>query len=135
MNSLTRTIILFAIPALLPAHSLLADDPQEVRDTNASQVAEAWFVSLMKGNTAVTTSLSEVPFSFDRKQEVGDLKQLRNIYDQIVSKKGKRDLVPSSIEVKSPEPEKVEVVLMVGDEGVLVLIKPGDAYKVIGFSD
>ena len=83
----------------------------------------------------MTTSLSEVPFSFDRKQEVGDLKQLRNIYDQIVSKKGKRDLVPSSIEVKSPEPEKVEVVLMVGDEGVLVLIKPGDAYKVIGFSD
>jgi hypothetical protein len=58
------------------------------RDRDATQVAKAWFLSLVQGETAVTTSLSGVPFSFDKKQEVKTLPELKKLYDQIVAKKG-----------------------------------------------
>jgi len=113
-------------------------DPEETRaerESNASQVAKAWFTSLMQGETAVTTSLSDVPFAFDRKQEVKTLTDLKRLYDQVVAKKGKRELKPTSVKIESSSPEKVEVVLMIEDEGIVVVIKPGEAFRVVGFMD
>ena len=90
----------------------------------------------MQGNTDVAISLSEVPFDLDKQQEVKALPDLKIIYDKIVSEKGKRDLIISYIEIKSSTPDKVEVILRIKDgEGVLVIVRPGDAYKIIGFWD
>ena len=108
---------------------------QTERDRDATQVAKAWFTSLMQGETAVTTSLSAAPFSFDRKQEVKTLPELKKLYDQIVNKKGKRDLELTSVKTESSSPEKVEVILMIEDEGMAVTVRPGEAFRVIGFSD
>lgn len=108
---------------------------EDERDTNAMQVAKAWFTSLMQGETAVTTSLSAVPFAFDKTQEVKTLSDLKQLYDQVVAKKGKRDLKPTSVKIQSSSPEKVEVVLMIGDEGIVIEVKPGEAFRVIGFRD
>ena len=113
------------------------------RDTDAEQVARAWFTSLMQGQTAVTTSLSEVPFDFDREQEIKEHSDLKRLFDQFVEQKGKRDLKPSSIQIKSSSTERVEVVLTIADvenegfpmERFLVTVKPGDAFRVVGFSD
>lgn len=143
-----RAIIPFTLLATAIVYSVaiaMADptDTDDQRDTNAEQVAKAWFTSLVQGQTAVTTSLSEVPFDFDRKQEVKTHSDLKRLYDQVVEKKGTRDLTPNSIQIKSSSAEKVEVVLTIADdegtlsglEQVLVTIKPGDAFRVVGFSD
>jgi len=39
--------------------SAAQDDAKTVRDDASVQVAKAWFISLMQGDTAVTASLSE----------------------------------------------------------------------------
>jgi len=105
------------------------------RDKDATQVAKAWFTSLMQGDTAITTSLSAVPFSFDRKQEVKRYSDLKKLFDQIVEKKGKRDIKPTSVKIESSSNEKVEVFLMIEDEGVVVAVKPGEVFRVVGFWD
>ena len=110
-------------------------DANVERDRDATQVAKAWFTSLMQGESAVTTSLSAVPFSFDRKQEVKTLPELTTLYKQVADKKGKRDLKVTSVRIATSSPEKVEVVLMIEDEGIAVTIKPGEAFRVVGFSD
>jgi hypothetical protein len=117
--------------------ALGADAGEDVsrRNEDARQVAEAWFTSLMTGRTAVTTSLSAVPFSFDRKQTVESLTDLRNLYDQIVAKQGKRDLKPTAVKIESSSSKNVEVVVMIEDEGVVVSVKPGEAFRVVGFWD
>jgi hypothetical protein len=136
MKTLIQIITVSAISVLFTTTVLAAaDDAKDVRDRNASEVAKAWFISLMQGNTAVTTSLSEVPFALDRKQEIKTLSELKIIYDKLVTDKGKRNLIPSSIEIKSSSPEKVEVVLKIEDEAVVVFVRPGDAYRIIGFWD
>ena len=132
------TFTLLAPVVVYSAAVAMADpaDTNVQRDTNAEQVANAWFTSLMQGQTAVTTSLSEVPFDFDRKQGIKTHVDLKRLYDQVVEKKGKRDLKPTSIKIKSFSAEKVEVVLTIqDDEGILVTVKPGDAFRVVGFSD
>jgi len=52
-----------------------------------------------------------------------------------VANKGKRDLKLTSVKIESSSPEKVEVVLMIEDEGIVVVIKPGEAFRVVGFAD
>ena len=129
----------FAAVVVFSASVATADrvDTNVERDDSAMQVAKAWFTSLMQGETAVTTSLSDVPFNFDGKQQVQTHSDLKQLYDQVVAKKGKRDLKPTSIRVKSCSPEKVEVILMIedDDEGIDVLVKPGEAFRVVGFVD
>lgn len=129
--SLPFTFIIFATIAFA------GPDEKQERNKSATQVATTWFTSLMQGQTAVTTSLSAVPFSVDGKQEVKTLADLKKLYDQVVEKKGKRDLKPASVEVKSSSPEKVTVILMIegDDEGIAISIKPGEAFRVVGFTD
>ena len=135
MKKLILVFIVSAISTLFTTTSIAApDDAKDIRDKNASEVAKTWFISLMQGNTDVAISLSEVPFDLDKQQEVKALPDLKIIYDKIVSEKGKRDLIISSIEIKSSTPDKVEVLLKIkDDQGVLVIVRPGDAYKIIGF--
>ena len=134
MKTLVHTITTFVIFArLLIAPAAAADATRIDRDQSASQVAEAWFNSLIRGNTAVTTSLSDVPFSFDREKEIDKLDELQRNFDAFVADKGGRDLKPSAIEIKSSSPDRVEIVLKIGDEGIVVFVRPGDAFKVVGF--
>ena len=62
-------------------------DTNVERDESAMQVAKTWFTSLMQGETAVTTSLSGVPFNFDGKQQVKTHLELKQLYDQVVDRK------------------------------------------------
>lgn len=128
--TLPVTVILLATAALAGQGYAKVE-----RDKNATQVARAWFTSLMQGETAVATSLSAVPFSFDKKQEVKTLAELKKLYDQIVENKGRRDLNPESVKITSSSDEKVEVILMIEDEGIAVEVKPGEAFRVVGFRD
>jgi hypothetical protein len=113
------------------------DDAKTIRDDASAQVAKAWFISLMQGDTAVTASLSESPFSFDGKHEVATIEELKKLYDQVVDKKGKRNLKVASSKVSLSTPEKVTVSITIegDDETISVDVKPGEAFRVIGFRD
>jgi hypothetical protein len=113
------------------------DDAKTIRDDASAQVAKAWFISLMQGDTAVTASLSEAPFSFDSKQEIATITELKKLYDQVVEKKGKRNLKVASTKVILSTPEKVTVSITIeGDEETIsVDVKPGEAFRVIAFRD
>ena len=117
--------------------SAAPDDAKTVRDDASAQIAKTWFISLMQGDTAVAASLSETPFSLDGKHEIATMKELKKIYDQIVEKKGKRNLKIVSTKVSLSTPEKVTVSLTIegDDETISVFVKPGDAFRVIGFTD
>ena len=132
-------IKLFATATVFFASLATADriNSNDDRDKNATQIAKAWFVSLMEGETAVTTTLSGVPFEFDGKQQVKTHTELKRLYDQVVANKGKRNLKPASMKIKSSTPDMVEVTLMIDedDEGINVLVKPGDTFRVVGFVD
>lgn len=108
---------------------------EDKRNEEASTVAKAWFESWMKGQTDVTTSLSAIPFAFDKKQEVKSFPELKKLYEQVVAKKGKRDLNPTSVKIKSSSPENVVVILMIEDEGIAVSVRPGEHFRVVGFRD
>ena len=73
------------------------DDVESPRSAKAQQIARAWFDSLMRGDTAVTTSLSDVPFAVDRKRVIESLRELERLYEEMVSKKGKRDMKVTEI--------------------------------------
>ena len=77
---------------------------EDAADGEAVQVASAWFTSLMQGNTAVTTSLSAVPFDFDEQQEIATLAELKTLYKAVVMNKGKRDIGIASAEVDRSDP-------------------------------
>ena len=117
--------------------SAASDDAETVRDDASVKVAKAWFISLMQGHTAVTASLSEAPFSLDGKREIATMGELKKIYDQVVEKKGKRNLKVASTKVNLSTPEKVTVLITVegDDKTISVFVKPGDAFRVIGFRD
>jgi hypothetical protein len=130
----------FAVPfvAVVLATMAFAGPANAVdeRDKSATQVAKTWFTSLMGGDAAVTTSLSAVPFSFEGK-EVKTLPELEALYKQVIEKRGKRNLKATSVKIESSSPEKVVVVLMIegGDEGIMISVKPADAFRVVGFKD
>ena len=130
-----RLAAVCSIALLMMVAQAVPENEKEVRNDSAAQVARTWFTSLMRGETAVTTSLSAVPFSFDRKQEVKTLTDLKKLYDRVVKNKGKRDLKPTSVKIESSSAEKVEIVLMIEDEGIVVTVKPGEAFRVVGFWD
>ena len=114
------------------------------REAKAKQVASAWFQSLMRGDTAVTTALSGVPFAMDRKQTIESISELEKMLESVVEKKGKRDIKPTAIKIAEDQKEIqkqafpadfIVVLLMIDDEGVALCVKPGDTFKVVGLSD
>ncbi|MFK7852333.1 MAG: hypothetical protein AB8D78_15255 [Akkermansiaceae bacterium] len=113
------------------------DDAKTIRDDASAQVAKAWFISLMQGDTAVTTALSEAPFVMDGKHEIATITELKKLYDRVVEKKGKRNLKITSTKVTLSTPEKVTVSIAIegDDETISVVVKPGEAFRVIAFTD
>lgn len=120
---------------LLAIANPASTDDRVKRNNEATQIAKAWFTSFLSGETAVTTALSGVPFSFDKEQVVKSLPELKALYDEIVSTKGKRDLRPTSVTIKSSSPQTVEVLFMIENESIVVSVKPGQTLRVMGFSD
>ncbi len=135
----TQSLLLMPLLSILIGGMVSAapDEEKAARDDASVQVAKAWFLSLMQGTTAVTTSLSEVPFNLDGKKEIATINELNQIYDQIVKKKGKRNLKVASTKVGLSTPEKVTVSITIegDDETISVAVKPGEAFRVIGFTD
>lgn len=112
----------------------------------ATQVAAAWFRAVAGGEVAVSTTLSDVPFAWDRKEVVDTLAALRAKYTAVAADKGKRDIRPTSVRVVERKseiagnvhPQRYLVVLLgIGEdeEGIAVCVRPGDQYKVVGFTD
>jgi len=113
------------------------DDAKTIRDDASIQVAKAWFTSLMRGETAVTTALSDTPFNFDGKNEIATIAALKTLYDQVVEKKGKRNpkIVSAKVDLSTPEKVTVSITIEGDDETISVVVKPGEAFRVIGFAD
>ena len=113
------------------------------RDENAKQVAKTWVVSWLQGETAVTTSLSAVPFSLDGKRNIETISELKAVYDELVKKNGKMKLKPKSIEIAESSMESVVVRITIpdddeggnDDETINITVKPGHASYVVGFVD
>ena len=80
-------------------------DADPKREEKAKQIARAWFNSLMRGNTAVTTALSDVPFALDRKKIIESLPEVEKLYEQIVAKKGKREIKAKDVRINSDQRE------------------------------
>ncbi len=130
-------LILTAMAIARPGQADGTRDEGAAEIANAVEVAKDWFTSLVRGETAVTASLSAVPFSFDGKHEIATLAELKGFYDGIVEKKGKRDILVASAKIESSSPEKIVVLITIegSDETVSIFIKPGDAFRVVGFRD
>lgn len=144
---LVATAVAICITAALAA-AVLARGPHQddgvPRAEKAKQIASAYFTSLMRGDTAVTTSLSAVPFAWDREDVIESLPALEKLYESVAANKGKRDIALTSIAVHqnvsrivddSFADDRIIVHVMVGDEKIALCVRPGDAYKVVGFSD
>jgi len=134
MRCLTLTITALVLATM----AFAAPNQEEVgRNEGPVQVAKAWLTSLMQGETEVVTSLSAVPFSFDGKHEVATLTELKKIYDGVVKEKGKRNTKVASAKIESSSPEKVVVSITIegSDDTISVFVKPGDAFRVVGFRD
>jgi len=145
MKKLMSEAILGAAVLMLGVAVCTADDQVDAkRQAKAKQVAAAWFASLMRGDTAVTTALSDVPFAMDRKQTIESIVELEKMLESVVADKGKRVLKPTAIKAVTDEKEihknvfpadYVIVHLMIDDERVALCVKPGDTFKVVGLHD
>lgn len=116
----------------------------DVRAAKASQIAKAWVESLLNGQTVVTTALSDIPFAWDRKETIESLGALEMRLQAVTAQKGARDVRVAKVEVTRDEksiptdaaPKDLIIAkAWIGDEAIEVAIKPGDAYRVVGFSD
>ena len=123
----------------------LNDEPQfDSRETKATQVATAFAESLLNGQPAVATALADVPFAWDRQKMIESLRELELECIAVRTNKGVRDLRITRIEVtldENLEPtdarptDLIVLTAWVGDQKMEMAVEPGDAYRVVGFSD
>lgn len=145
MRRVMRMIVsMAAVMAFAVAVHATEEQAQATREAKAKQVASAWFQSLMRGDTAVTTALSDVPFAMDLKQTIESINGLEKMIESIVEKKGVRKIKPSAIKIAEDQSEIqkrafpadfIVVHLVIDDEVVALCVKPGDTFKVVGLSD
>ncbi len=121
-----------------------ADEERVKRAEKAKQIAVAYFDALIQGNTAVSTSLSAVPFAWDGKETIESLPELEKGYEAIVADKGKRQIKATKVEIAAGKREiaddvfpddRIVVRVWIDDEAIAICVRPGDAYKVVGFRD
>jgi hypothetical protein len=114
------------------------------RAEKAKAVAEAWFQALTGADVKKAMALSATPFAWDRKQIVEKTTDLQKLYRSVAQKKGARTLKPDSVTVADDKAEiadrcfpvdRIVVLIKIEDEGIAVCVRPGDEYKVVGFSD
>ncbi len=141
-----NNIIVFsvAVLTLVVATCFAQDQSKTTREAKAMQVASAWIQSLMRGDTAVTTALSDVPFAMDRKQTIESISELEKILESVVEEKGERNIRPTAIQIAENKnviqkqvfpADFIAVLLMIDDERVVLCLKPGDTFRVVGLSD
>jgi len=99
---------------------------------------------LTSGDVGVATSLSDVPFAWDRKEIVESISELEEMYKGVVANKGRRNLKATEIKLVDDKSEisddafpidRIMVAVMIEDESITICVKPGDKFKVVGFSD
>jgi hypothetical protein len=129
---------------LLWVSSIGQDVDREKRAAAAKAAAESWVNALLGGDAEKTMALSAVPFAWDKKHVVETLDDLKKKVEAVVADKGKRDLKATKVEVESDVSEvrddcfpvdRVIVRVMLGDEGILVCVRPGSEFRVVGFRD
>ena len=111
------------------------EDPKTRREANATQVASAWFTAVCKGETAVATALSDVPFDADGKEQIKTVADLQQLYDRIVQQKGKREPKVDRVVINASNEDEVRVRLETDGEAVVVTVQTREAFRVVGFRD
>jgi hypothetical protein len=121
-----------------------ADKAREERQTKAKAAAAAWCDALLKGEGDKVTALSATPFSWDGKDVLETPEELEVEIKKVIKSKGARELKSDGATVASDKRETVDdcvpndrivVKLTVKDESVLVCVRPGTEFKVVGFKD
>ncbi len=105
------------------------------RDASALEIARIWFSELVGGDADSALRVSSVPFTFDSRNVIETMPELKEAYDKVVENKGARDIEPTSLSIDASSPEKVVVLIMIEDEAVRVDVRPGDVFRIVGFRD
>lgn len=138
-----RLSILLCVACLLHVAPVSAE---EGRKRSAGEtVAAAYFDALIGGDVEKADALATVPYSFDRKEVLTEMAQVKEKHRAIVGKKGKRKVPEYTVSVPTDAPEldrKVfpaylvfRIAIVGDDEYVDIYVTKGDAPKVMGFSD
>jgi len=133
-------VVLFALGLLVFCNGAVRADR-----TGPEKVAAAYFEALTSGDVDKANSLAAAPFSFDGKETLKSMEEVRERHQSILTKKGKRtvpEYTLTTVEKSSPLDAKlfpehvtVRITLAGGDEHVDVYVTRGDPPKVIGFRD
>jgi|GEM_PF-2820870 len=140
------------LAARLEAVLKALDRPEAAQATAADiQVARNWCDALLAGKVDDVLAASDVPFSWDRKEQVATAEALLDRFRQVVRRKGQRDIRAAGAEAVAPGEAAgaldkhrelggrggrlalVKVVLQ--RDAVLVIVRQGEQPKVVGFSD
>ena len=120
------------------------DKAKEERQAKAKAAATAWCDALFQGDVAKVMALSATPFCWDGKTILETTEELEANLKKATEKKGARDLKSQDATIVSDKSETVEgcvpndrivVKLTVKGEGILVCVRPGKEFKVVGFRD
>jgi len=118
---------------------------ETVGKTGPTELASAYFESLITGDVQRANELSTVPFSFDRKEVLTRKEDLAAKYGQILAKKGKRPVPKYSTTLPKDAPaldpkvfprySVIRIIIDGSDEHIDIYVTTGENPKVIGFSD
>ena len=120
------------------------EDQSGPRAEKAKAAAEAWLNAVTGADLKKAMALSARPFAWDRKQIVEKSADLEKLYESVADNKGARTFKPDSVTVADDKLEiadrcfpvdRIIVLVKIEDEGIAVCVRPGDEYKVVGFSD
>jgi hypothetical protein len=120
--------------------------PQPASRPDHAALGQRWANALLQGRVDEVMLLSDVPFNWDGTAVKASVDDLRAGFDSVVEDKGARNLaIEEAFVVPAEEgarafrmpilPELVYVRAVIGDEGIMIAIKPGSEPKVVGFED
>ena len=109
----------------------------------SKEVAEAWFRSVAQGDVDEAMELSRVPFLWDGTEEIDEVLDLRYRYEDVLERRGPRDMRPERVERLRPGSAEEhsrycgrrsgEIWLMwIKQDNVGVCVDDG---RVVGFED
>jgi hypothetical protein len=114
-------------------------------EPTTKRIASSYFEALMTGDVARANELASVPYSFDRKEVLEKKEDVAAKHQEILTKKGKREVpkyttaVPDNAPALDPKTfpgHTVVRILIEGcDDHVDIYVTTGEHPKVIGFSD
>jgi hypothetical protein len=121
-------------------------DEASAPEHDIAALGQRWADALLQGRVDEVMATSDVPFAWDGTAVKATVEELRAGLEFLVKDKGARKLaieeafeVPKDEGVKAfttPMPSGVVYVkAVIGDEGIIIAVKPGPAPKVVGFRD